>query len=168
MRAKTLKRWAGTSGSGLESLLQHQFLKPPYGYVIGIVLWPVFISIFSIWAVLQSGLPSTVVTIGGLVIGVGSFVIASMGSALVMGVTAWNTPDERIQRQSALLFLSLLLSIPLFSLYANWPMIPYRHELGLSAFAAHELSKIVFLGPAIGFAFIISPLVVLVYRSRLK
>jgi len=85
-----------------------------------------------------------------------------------MGATAWNTPDERIRRQFALLSLSLLLAVPLFGLYRNWPTIPYRYELGLSVFAAHELSKIVLLGPAIGFAFVTFPLVVLVYRSLLE
>lgn len=168
MKAETLERWVGTSNSGLESLLHHRFLEPPYGYVIGVVLWPVFLSILSVWGVLQFGLPSTVVTLGGLVVGVGGVVMTSMSSALVMGVTAWNAPYERVRRQSTLLFLSLLLAVPLFGLYFRWPSIPYRHELGLSAFAAHELSKIVFLGPAIGFAFVIFPLVVLIHRSRLK
>ncbi|WP_423743708.1 hypothetical protein V5735_11825 (plasmid) [Haladaptatus sp. SPP-AMP-3] len=169
MGTETLEKWVDASGSGPESLLQRRFLKPPYGYVIGIVLWPVFISIMSVWGVLlQSGPPSIVVTVGGLVVGVGSFVVASMGSALVMGITAWNTPDERIRRQLALLFPSLPLAVLLFGLYLNWPMTPYRSKLGLSAFVANELSKIVFLGPAIGFAFVISPLAVLVHRSRLK
>ncbi|MFC4551439.1 MULTISPECIES: hypothetical protein [Halorussus] len=168
MRTETFDKWVDTSGSGLESLLRHRLLKPPYGYVIGVVLWPVFISIISVWAALQSSLPSTVVTVGGLVVGVGSFVVISTSSALVMGVTAWNTPYERIPRQFALLFLSFLLAVPLFGLYLNWPTIPYRYELGLSAFVAHELSKIVFLGPAIGFAFVISPLGVLVHRFHLE
>lgn len=168
MRSGTLKKWIDTSDSGLESLLHHRFLKPPYGYVIGVALWPVFMSIISVWAVLQSGLPSSVVTVGGLVVGVGSFVVTSTSSALVMGVTAWNAPYKRIQRQFAFLFLSLLLAVPLFGLYLNWPTVPYRYELGLSAFVAHELSKIVFLGPAIGFTFVISPLVILIYRYYLK
>ena len=168
MRAETLEKWVDTTDSRLESLLHHRFLEPPYGYVMGVVLWPVFISILSVWGMLQFGLPSTVVTLGGLVVGVGCFVVTSMSSALVMGVTAWNTSYERVRRQSALLFLSLLLAVPLFGLYFHWPSIPYSDELGLSAFAAHELSKIVFLGPAIGFAFVLSPLVVLVHRSHFK
>jgi len=169
MRTRTLEKWVDTSGSGPESLLQYRFLKTPYGYVIGIVLWPVFISIMSVWGLLlQFGPPSIVVTVGGLVVGIGSFVVASMSSALVMSATAWNTPDRRVRRQFALLFPSLLLAVPLFGLYLNWPMIPYRYELGLSVFVANELSKIVFLGPAIGFAFVISPLAVLVHRSHPK
>ena len=169
MEAKTLEKWTDAPGSGLESLIHHQFLKPPYSYVIGVVLWPAFISLTSVWAVvLQSGLPSIVDTVGGLVVGVGGFVVTSMISALLMGVTAWNTPYERIRRQLTFLFLSFLLAVLLFGLYLNWPMIPYSDELGLSAFVAHELSKIVFLGPSIGFAFVIFPLAVLAYRTHLK
>lgn len=165
MRAKTPEKRVATSGSGPESLLRHPFLKPPYGYVIGVVLWPVFLSLVSVWAALQSGLPSPVVTVGGLMVGVGGFVVASTSSALVMAVTAWNTPYERIRRQFALLVLSLLLAVLLAGLYHNHPTFLYRRELGLSVFVAHELSKIVFLGPAIGFGFALFPLVVLVRRS---
>ncbi|MFC4448346.1 hypothetical protein [Halorussus aquaticus] len=168
MRAETVEEWMDTSGPGPESLLRHRFLEPPYGYVIGVVLWPVFLSIVSVWGVLQSVLPPTVVTVGGLVVGIGGFVVTSTSSALLMGVTAWNTPYERVRRQSVLLCLSLVPSALLFGLYLRWPSIPYRYELGLSVFLAHELSKIVFLGPAIGFAFVISSLVVFVYRACIK
>lgn len=169
MEVKTLEKWADVPGSGPESLRRHRCLEPPYGYVIGVVLWPVFISLISVWAVLlQSGLPSIVDTVGGFVIGVGGFVVTSTISALLMGVTAWNTPDERIRRQFVFLFLSLLLAVLLFGLYLNWPMIPYSYELGLSTFVAHELSKIAFLGPAVGFAFVIFPLAALAHRTHLK
>ncbi|WP_135853723.1 hypothetical protein [Halorussus salinus] len=168
MRAETLGEWVDTSRSGLESLLRHRLLEPPYGYLIGVVLWPSYISLLSVWALLLSGLPSTVGTLGGLILGIGGFVVASLGSALVMGITAWNTPDERVRRQFALLVPWLLITVPLFGLYFRRPMIPYGDELGLSVFVAHELLKIVFLGPAIGFAFVASPLVVLGYRSRLE
>ncbi|WP_128476549.1 hypothetical protein [Halorussus pelagicus] len=166
MNAEPLETWIDTSGSGLESLLHHPLLNPPYGYVIGVVLWPVFLSILSVWGLLMSSLPSSVVTPGGLALGVGGPVVTSMSSALVMGATAWNTPRERIRRQFALLSLSFLLAVPLFGLYFDWPTIPYGRELGLSVFAAHELSKIVLLGPAIGVAFLIFPLLMLGDRSH--
>lgn len=169
MGAERLEKWVDARGSGSGALPQYRFLEPPYGYVIGILLWPVFLSILSVWAVLlQSGLPSSVATIGGLVVGVGGGVLTSMSSGLVMGITAWNTPAERLRRQFASLSLSLPLAVLLFGLYRTWPTIPGRDKLGVSAFAAHELSKIVFLGPAVGFAFVVVPLVVLVHRSVLK
>jgi len=166
MGAETLEKQVDASGSGPESLLHPPSLGPPYGYVLGVVLWPVFLSLLSVWAVLlQSGLPSTVDTVGGLVVGVGGFVVTSLSSALVMSATAWNTPYERIRRQFTFLFLSLVLAVLLFGLYSTWQMVPYWHELGLSAFVAHEVSKIVFLGPAIGFTFVIFPLAMLAHRS---
>lgn len=168
MRAETLENWLDTAGSGPESLLRHRFLEPPYGYVIGVALWPIYISLLSVWGLLLFGLPSTVGTLGGLVLGVGGVVATSVGSALVMGATARNTPYERIRRQFAFLFLSLLLAGPLFGLYFRWPTVAYSDELGLSVFAAHEVSKIVFLGPAIGFSFVTFSLVVLAYRSFLE
>jgi len=169
MEVKALEKWSDAAGSGPRSLLQHRFLKPPYGYVTGVILWPVFLSLISVWAMLlQSGLPAIVDTAGGLVIGVGGFVVTSITSALVMGITARNTPYERIRRQFGLLLLALPLAVVLFGLYLQWPTIPYDHELGLSVFAAHELSKIVFLGPTIGFAFVIFPLAVLAHRIHLK
>jgi hypothetical protein len=84
MEVKTLEKWGDALGSGQGSLLHNRFLKPPYGYVIGFVLWPVFISSLSMWAVLlQSGLPSIVGTVGGLVIGVGGFVVTSIASGFL-------------------------------------------------------------------------------------
>jgi hypothetical protein len=170
MRVETADIWATPSGSGPKSLLQHRFLTPPYGYVIGVALWPVFVSIISVWVVLwQSGLPSVlpavVATVLGLVVVVGGFVVTSMSSALVLGITAWNTPSGQIRRQVVLVASSLLVSVLLFGLYLTWPTIPFRFELGLSAFVAHELSKILFLGPATGLAFMLVPLAVLGYRS---
>ena len=154
------------SGPGLESLLQHRFLNPPYGYVIGVAVWPVFLSILSGWnVVLQSSSPSFVGAIAGLVIVGGGFVLTIVGSALVLGVTGWNASQDRIRQQIAFLVLSLLLSALLFGLYLSWPTIPYRSELGLSLFVAHELSKIVFLGPATGFAFMLFSLLMLVDRQ---
>lgn len=169
MRIELLESWINTLDAGLESLLHHPFAKPPYGYVIGVVLWPLYISTLSVWAILlQFNLPSTIVTLGVLIIGIGGFVTTTMSSILITGATAWNTPYERIRRQFALLVLPLLLAVPLFSVYQNWQMEPYGYELGLSTFAAHELSKIVFLGPATGCAFLLSPLVVFLYRIFLK
>lgn len=168
MRAESLEKWVGASGSGPESLLRHRFLEPPYGYAIGVLLWPIYVSVLSLWIVLSPSFPTIIYTVGGLVVTVGGFVVTSMSSALVMGVAARNAPGERIRRQFALLFLFLLLAALLLGLYLQWPTVPYRYELGLSVFAAHELSKIVFLGPAVGFAFAISPLAVLVHRSLRK
>jgi len=168
MRAEPLGTWLDPAGSGSASLLRHRFLEPPYGYLIGVVLWPIYISLLSVWGLLLFGLPSTVGTLGGLVVGIGGVMVTSLSSALVMSVTAWNTPDERVRRQFALLVPSVLLAVPLFDLYFRWSMIPYSDELGLSTFVAHEVSKIVLLGPAIGFAFVVFPLVVLVYRSLLE
>lgn len=167
MGAETLEKRTTTVGPGPESSLRHRFLSPPYGYVLGVVLWPAFMSLLSVWYVLvQSGLPSIVGTVGGLVVGVGGFVVTSVSSALVMGITAWNTPDERVRRQFAVLTPSPLLGVLLFGLYRVWPTIPYGDDLGLSAFVAHELSKIVFLGPAIGVTFVVVPLAILVHRTH--
>lgn len=167
MISEARDKWANTLDS--EPLLDHWVLKPPYGYMVGVLIWPVFFTVLSVWGtLLQSDPPSVVVTVGGLAVGVGCFVVTSMGSALVLGVTAWNIPQEHIRQQFVLLVLSLLFAALLFGLYLNWSMIPYRYELGLSAFMAHELSKIVLLGPAIGFAFMISPVVVLAHRTHLR
>jgi len=169
MEVKSLEGWVGTAGSGPETRLQHRFLKPPYGYILGIVLWPLFLLSLSVWAVLlQAGLPSFAVTAGGLVVGVGGALLTILSSALVLSITAWNTPYERLRRQFAPLFLSLLLGGLLFGVYLAWPMFPYSDELGLSVFVAHELSKIVFAGPAIGCVFMLFPLMVLASRYRLK
>lgn len=169
MEVDALEKWMDTAGPGPETELHHKFLKPPYGYVIGVVLWPVFLSIISVWVVLwQSGLPSVlpsvVATVIGLVVVVGGSLLTILGSALVLSITAWNTPYERLRRQSVLLFLSLLLAVLLFGVYLTWPMFPYWSELGLSVFGAHELSRIVFAGPAIGFTFMLFPL--MVFASR--
>ncbi|MFD1634307.1 hypothetical protein ACOZ4L_01085 [Haloplanus ruber] len=167
MGASTRENGGDVADSGLTFLRRWWVLTPPYGYVIGILLWPVLLSLASVWAVLlQSGLPALVDTLGGLVVGVGGFVSISVSSALSMGGTAWNTPDERIRRQFAALSLALPLAGLLFGLYRNWPLLPFRDELGVTVFVAHELSKIVFLGPAIGFAFVTVPLGVLAYRCR--
>lgn len=165
MGTETLEKWVGASSSGSDSLRYHRFLNPPVGYVIGVVLWPVFLSFMSVWAVLvQTGLPSPVVTIGGIVLGIGGFVVTSISSALVMGVTAWNTPDDRLRRQIVFLCLSFFLAGLLFGLYLQWPTIPFKGELGVSTFVAHEVSKVALLGPAIGFTFVVFPLMVLVHR----
>lgn len=169
MDAEILDNRRTTADSGPGPGLGHRVLTPPAGYVLGISLWPAFMSLLAVWAVLlQSGLPSIVETVGGLVVGVGGLVVTSVGSALLLGVTAWNTPAERLRRQVTVLGPSLLVAGLLFGLYRTWPMMPYRDELGASALVAHEVSKIVFLGPAIGVAFLAVPLAVLVYRTALE
>ncbi|ACV48015.1 hypothetical protein Hmuk_1902 [Halomicrobium mukohataei DSM 12286] len=85
-----------------------------------------------------------------------------------MSMTAWNTPQKQIRRQFMLLTFSFLLAVPLFGFYLNWSTIPYRYELGLSPFVAHEFSKIVLLGPTIGLAFFILPLLVLARRIYIR
>lgn len=167
MGAKPRERQVGLSPPGADSPRWHRLLKPPYGYAVGVGLWPVFLSILAVWAVLlQSGLPPIVATVGGAVVGIGGFVMTSVGSTLVMAVTAWNTPSERIHRDLALLVLFLPLAGLLVSLYLNGSAARLGFETEMSAFVAHELSKIVVLGPAIGFAYITVPLGVLVYRSQ--
>lgn len=169
MNVKAPEQWVGTAGPGPETRLHHRFLEPPCGYVLGIALWPIFLSSLSVWAVLlQAGLPSIVVTVGSLVVVGGGSLLTILSSALVLSTTAWNTPYERLRRQFALLFLSLLLAVLLFGVYLTWPMFPYGDELGLSVFVAHELSKIVFAGPAIGFMFALFPLMVFASRYRLE
>jgi len=169
MMSNPLNKWVSTSDplSVPDVLLNHQLCKYPYGYIIGVVLWPVFFLAGSIWIWLSFFLFNAdvglIFVVGGFVT-VGAFVTTTLSSAIVMSVTAWNTPKERISRELALLFASLLLAVLLFGLYLSNPTFPYRFELGLSAFVAHELSKIVFLGPATGFAFVSFPLAILVYR----
>ncbi|MFD1640294.1 hypothetical protein [Halohasta litorea] len=151
----------------LEPLLQHRFLTPPYGYVLGVLLWPVFDVLISVWFGLsQSGLLSIPDPIGGLVV-LGGFVGTSVSSALVMGLTAWNTPDEHRRRYFALLLLCLLFGILLFRLHTTFTTI-LRFELGVSLFASHELSKIVFRGPALGLVSAFYALVVLSFRYLFK
>ena len=169
MNVKALGQWIGAAGPRPEIRLHHRFLKPPYGYVVGIVLWPIFLSSLSAWAVLlQADLPSIAVTVGSLVVVGGGSLLTILGSAFVLSITAWNTPYERLRHQFALLFLSLFLAVLLFGMYLTWPIFPYGDELGLSVFVAHELSKIVFAGPAIGFMFVFFPLMVFASRYRLK
>ena len=169
MKVKALEQWVGTASPGSETRLHYRFLKPPYGYALGIVLWPIFLSILSVWAVLlQAGLPSIAVTVGSLGVVGGGSLLTILSSALVLSITAWNTPYERLRRQFTLLLLSLLLGVLLFGVYLTWPVFPYGDELGLSVFGAHELSKIVFAGPAIGFLFVLFPLMVFASRYRLK
>jgi len=169
MAVKVLEQWVGTAGPSPETRLHHRFLKPPYGYGLGIILWPIFISILSVWAVLfQTGLPSIVVTVGGLVVVVGGSLLTILSSALVLSITAWNSPHEHLRRQFSLLFSSLFLAVLLFGMYLTWPMFPYGDKLELSVFVAHELSKILFAGPAIGLTFMLFPLMVLVSRYRLE
>lgn len=169
MTVKVLEQWVGTAGPSPEKRLHHRFLKQPYGYVLGIILWPIFISILSVWNVLfQTGHPSIAVTVGGFVVVVGGSLLTILSSALVLSITAWNSPHERLRRQFSFLFSSLLLAVLLFGVYLTWPMFPYGDELELSVFLAHELSKILFAGPAIGLTFMLFPLMVLVSRYRLQ
>ena len=165
MELKKFESWIGTAGPGPGTRLHHEFLTPPCGYVLGIIVWPVFLSSLSVWAALyQVGLPSVAVTVGGLVVVGGGSLLTILSSALVLSITAWNTPYERLRRQSALLLLSPLVAVLLYGVYRTWPLFPHANEFGLSLFVAHELSKIVFVGPAIGFAFLLFPL--MVFASR--
>ncbi|MEA1932635.1 MAG: hypothetical protein U9O06_13960 [Euryarchaeota archaeon] len=167
MVLELLKREVDIPGSGLEPLFQHRFLTPPYGYVIGILLWPANISLLTVgYALSLSDLPSPVVTVGGVAVQ-GAFVMTSMISAVVMGLTAWNTPDERIQRHFVLLCLCLLLAALFFRLQHEFPT-PLRFELGLGLSASNELSKIVFRGPALGFTSVVYALIVLSFRHLFK
>lgn len=167
MVLEIFKKEVDIPNSGLKSLLQHRFLTPPYGYVIGILLWPANISLLSVgYALSLSNLPPLIVTVGGVAVE-GAFVMTSVVSALVMGITAWNTPDERIQRHVILLCLCLLPAALLFGLQHEFPT-PLRFELGLGLSASNELSKIVFRGPALGFTSVVYSLVVLVFRSLFK
>lgn len=158
------------SNSGTTGSAHRWFLKPPYGYVIGVLLWLINLSIFSVWSVFSLSYDSSVIITAGSLVFFAVFVTASVSSALVMGITAWNTPHERIRRQSGVLLVSLLLAVPFFCLFDRWPTLPYARELvGLVGDTiAHELFRLVFLGPAIGFAFVIFPLVVLGYRYALE
>lgn len=167
MNAETLSKWTGISVSGPGPLLRHRFLKPPYGYVLGFVLWPLNLLFYSVSGVLLlSSRPSPVATVGSYVF-IGAFALVSISSALVMAATAWNTPYERIRRQSRVLLVALLLAVPFLGLFEMWSILPYGRELvGLTL--AHELSRFVFLGPAIGFAFVVFPLMVLGYRYTLE
>lgn len=167
MVLEPFKKEVDIPGPRLEPLLQHRFLTPPYGYVLGVLLWPVFQVILSVSLGLsQSGLPSLVAIVDGVVV-VGGFVGTSVGSALVMGITAWNTPDEDIRRYVALLCLCLLLGVLSFSLYDELPTT-YGSELGLSLFASYELLKILFRGPALGLASAFYSLMVLGFRYLFK
>ncbi|WP_135830329.1 hypothetical protein [Halorussus halobius] len=168
MAVEALERWVGTAGPEPEPRLHHRFLEPPYGYVLGISIWPLFLLSLSAWAVLlQADLPSVAVTVGSLVV-VGGSLLAILSSALVLSITAWNTPYERLRRQFVPLVLSLGLAVLLFGAYLTWPTFPYGDELGVSIFVAHELSKVVFVGPAIGFSFALFPLMIFASRYRLE
>jgi len=167
MVSEAFKKEVDIPGPRLVPLGQHRFLTPPYGYVLGVILWPVFQLIISVWFVLsQSGLPSLVATVEEFVV-LGGFLGASVGSALVMGIAAWNTPDERRQRYFTLLCLCLLPGVLFFSLYNN-SSTTYGFELGLSFLASDELTKILFRGPALGLVSAFYALVVLSFRSLFK
>jgi len=154
------------SDSGSNSSFWHPVFHSPYGYVIGILLWPLNLFIFSVWGVLSLSYElSPFITVERYLF-LGVFVSVSVTSALVMCVTASNTSYDRIQHQSAFLLAALLLAVPFLGLFDTWPAVPYAPEMvGLVGDTiANELFRFLFLGPAVGLAFLIVPLVVLGYR----
>lgn len=82
-----------TFGSGPQSPRRPRFLRPSARYVIGVDLWRPFHRFFPYGRLLQSDLPPIVGTVGGLVVGVGCFVVTSVSSALVM-VSPPGTPGR--------------------------------------------------------------------------
>lgn len=164
MFTETLEPQVADISSRFRSWRDHPLLRPPFGYIIGFALWPLNLLFLSVvmGGLLLSDLPSIVTTLSGYLF-IGGFVLASMSSALVMGLTAWNTHRDHIRRQIAFLCPSLLLAAPTFVLYTEGTTL-YRQELGVSSMIANELARITFLGPAIGFTFLLFALAVFVYR----
>ncbi|MFC7073151.1 hypothetical protein ACFQJ7_12185 [Halovenus rubra] len=162
MEREIPEKWVGNPGPPSGALIQNQILKPPYGYVIGIIIWPIFLSIISVSIAmsLQIGfflITSLIVVVGGP--------LTIISSACVLSITAWNTPDKQIQQYVAVLTALFFLSVPLFYLWATTGTV-FLQDRGLSAFAAHELIRIVFLGPAIGFVFVVFSLMIFASRYR--
>ena len=172
MEAEALDKWIDPRRPRLGSLLLHRFLKPPYGYAIGIGVWPVYLALWygTVFAAEILGLVpfslSVIVAVGGLL-------VTSVVSVLAMCLTAWRTPYARIRGHSLGISLFLLFAPPLAYVYFGSPPLlpsPYSaiEPLGLDVFVEHALITTGLLGPAIGFAFLFFALLVLAFRYRLK
>lgn len=172
MQADALNTWIDSRGPDGSPLLLRRLLSPPYGYVLGIALWPGYLAVLYaslfVTEILEL-LPfavSAVVFLSGLL-------VTSALSILVMGSTAWRVSTDRIRDQFFRTAVLLLLAPALFVVYtvsiSGLPS-PYAviAPLGLDAFVDHAIITTVLLGPVVGFALLVFPLVVLVYRSRLE
>ena len=170
MAAKPVSTQTDVSDSGSDSSFCHPIFHSPYGYVIGILLWPLNLFIFSVWGVVSLSYELSPFSTVGRYLFIGVFVTVSITSALIMGITASNTSYDRIQHQSAFLLVALLLSVPFLGLFDTWPAVPYAPEIVdlVGDTIANELFRFIFLGPAVGFAFLIVPLVVLGYRYTIE
>lgn len=171
MEAGALDKVTGPRGPLKNSLLLHRFLEPPYGYVVGIGVWPVYLVLWygTVFAAEILGLVpfslSVIVAVAGLL-------VTSAVSALAMCVTAWRVSTARIREQSLVSSVFLLFALTLGYVYfGSPPLLPSPHAaiepLGLDVFLEHALVTTGVLGLALGFAFSVFALLVFAFRSRL-
>lgn len=172
MEAETLDTWLVPCSSLLDSLLSHPLLEPPYGYAIGIGVWPAYLALWYA-TVFTAELLGAVPFSLSVVVGAGGLLVTSVGSVLAMCITAWRTPYARLRRQSPGIFVTFLFGLLTASVYfGSPPLLPSPYSviapLGLDAFGEHALVTTGLLGPAIGLAFLAFALFVLAVRYRLQ
>lgn len=172
MESKALENWIDLRRPALESLLLHRFLKPPYGYAIGIGAWPVYLALWygTVYAADVMALGPFSLSIFGAVAGL---LVTSIVSAFAMALTAWRPPYRRIRRHTLGVSVFLLFAPALFVVYSGaTPFVPSPSSaiepLGLDVFVEHALITTGVLGPAIGFAFLFFAVLVLAFRYRLE
>ena len=172
MNAEALDKWFSPRRPPCDSLVLHRFLKPPYGYAIGIGVWPVYLALWyaTVFAAEILGLVPFSVSV---IVALGGLLVTSVVSALAMCITAWRAPYARIRGHSLAISVSLLFALLLGYVYFGAPsLLPSPHSviepLGLDVFVEHALITTGLLDPAIGFMFLVFALFVLVFRYRLK
>lgn len=170
MEADSIASWLEARDPGRSPLLGYRSLSPPLGYVLGIALWPVYLTVLygTIFVTESLQLLPSVVSIA---VFLGGLLATSISSALVMCVTSWQVSATRIREHSLWVSASLLLAPALFLVrHGLVPVLPSPYlmlkPLGLHAFAEHALITIGFLGPMVGVLFLCFPLLVLGYRSN--
>lgn len=165
MITETLDKLTDSHGPDFESLPFQQFLRPPYGYVIGVVVWSVYLATWytAVYVTEIRGLLpfrfSVVVALGGLL-------VTAVISAVAMSITAWRVPRGRIRGHFARVSLAILVVPILFFVYFVSDLSSVDSS-GLSVFTEHALLTTGLVGPMIGFAFLLFSLLVLGFRYRL-
>lgn len=154
--------WTPTGGPETEPLPLQRYFESPTGYVLGVVVWPLYLAVWygSVYVTEILGvLPFTL----SIIIAVGGLFFTSVVSAAAIGVTAWQVPEARLRGHFARLSLFVLLAPALFYLYFVSSFASISGS-GLGAFAQHAIVTTGLLGPMLGFSFLAFALFVLGVR----
>ena len=172
MGEEALDTWSGSNTPVPDSLLLHWVLEPPYGYVLGIALWAAYLAVWysTVYAAEILGLIPFSVSV---VVAVGGLLVTSVVSASAICVTAWKVPYTRLREHFVRVSLFALLAPALLVVYFRpSPAVPSLNAaiepLGLGVFVEHALLTTGVVGPALGCAFLLFALLVLVFRYRLE